>query len=892
MGDNIEDREIISIIPFYMLRLLSFVIATLFAALVSAKTLHLPSSMQGFSLGPYFEAYCSESDAFTIEDLAAIKELECTGDETLNFGFAAHPVWVQTSLYNAEDTAQSLFVEVTSTVLDQVDLYYREQGKEWECIPNGERVVQSMRDHHFINPLFYLNIPAQTAVDIVFACGDEGTVPFSARLWEYDQFPEHAYKEMAFYGIYYGILIAMFIYNLVLFFVIRERVYLYYISYVFFYAIFQFTDNGFTHYIFSDYFNHSDLNILITLFCHLFIISLLMFSRTINQTQIYAPRSDRALQLLMAVFGFLVVSNFLLPFDVVAKISVVAGFLVCFTVMLSAFIASSRGFKPARYFMIAFGLFFSGAALWALRNAGLLLPSFFADKAMQVGSAAEMMMLSMVLAYRINLIKQEKYEQEVLATKEYQAISENSPDAILRFTTDGDLIYSNSNISFLPCVDEDSNMISEHLQDIPDDFGKRLREVFARVVEGNRRETTIIEGDQVIEVRAQAELGIHEEPVSVIFLLRDLTNEYRLRTELRQTEKMQAVGQLAGGVAHDFNNQLTIIMGFADILAAKLGLQDSALQAVKKISMAARNSASLTKQLLAFARKGAFYIEPISLNHLVAQVLSLAKRSIDKNIKIIESLSTEECIIDGDVAQLQNALLNLCINARDAMPEGGRLTLRTDCVGDTAQLRVIDTGCGIDDAIKDKIYDPFFTTKEVGKGTGMGLAAVFGTLEKHKATIEVESEFGVGTTFILTFPLSAKKPSDPEGKRVAIQRGQGHIMVIDDDEEVSALTTEMVRSLGYKVTCFNDPEEALDWYTDYHREVDIILLDMIMPDMDGLEAYKRIKCISAEAKVMIVSGYSVEGKAQQVLDLGAQGFIQKPFTAADMSKALIKVIGA
>ena len=380
-----------------------------------------------------------------------------------------------------------------------------------------------------------------------------------------------------------------------------------------------------------------------------------------------------------------------------------------------------------------------------------------------------------------------------------------------------------------------------------------------------------------------------------------------LEEKLRQSEKMQAIGQLAGGIAHDFNNQLTGIMGYADLLKRKLSTDETLPRYIDSMQMGIRHAAELTGQLLAFARKGKFLTVPVDVHKAINEVVSLLQHSIDKRIRIKQVLLANPALTLGDPTQLQNALLNIALNARDAMPQGGDITFTTDIIeltrqycekhsievtpGRYLQINITDTGTGIPQETLRHIFEPFFTTKEQGKGTGMGLAAVYGTIKNHRGAIQVLSAVGHGTTFKLFLP---HQPTKDTGKlREFLEQpvsGTATIMLVDDEEVVCQMASEMLKELGYSVVVCKNGKDACALYEKQWQYIDCVILDMVMPEMNGLETYKVLRSINANVRVILSSGYSIEGEAQKIVNDGHSIFVQKPYSMVALSKSLHSMI--
>lgn len=380
----------------------------------------------------------------------------------------------------------------------------------------------------------------------------------------------------------------------------------------------------------------------------------------------------------------------------------------------------------------------------------------------------------------------------------------------------------------------------------------------------------------------------------------------QMEEQLRQAQKMDAVGQLAGGIAHDFNNQLAGIMGFAELLRDELGTDSRLAGFADYILIGSRRAAELTAKLLAFARKGKYRSIPVNLHKVIAEVVSLLEHSIDKRIRIVQVLRASPPVAQGDPTQLQNTLLNLGLNARDAMPDGGELTIATDLVpldrhfcdsqpfdmtpGQYVRVCVQDTGVGMDDDVLEHVFEPFFTTKTEGKGTGMGLPSVYGTVSNHHGAVTVDSTPGSGTTFTLYLPLAPSEDQAAPSTDERTVRGNATVMVVDDEETFRDMAQATLTSLGYHAITFADGPSALEYYRHSHADVDLIMLDMVMPDLDGRAAFEQLRAINPNAQVLLCSGYSVDGRSQSLLQEGARGFIEKPFRKAQLSRKIAEIL--
>jgi PAS domain S-box-containing protein len=404
---------------------------------------------------------------------------------------------------------------------------------------------------------------------------------------------------------------------------------------------------------------------------------------------------------------------------------------------------------------------------------------------------------------------------------------------------------------------------------------------------------------QVLTVEITANfLVLGSQEYSCAFV-HDISARKDLEQRLRQAEKLEAVGRLAGGVAHDFNNQLAGILGCTELLRAEIDDSDRALRLLDDLTKSVRMASELTAQLLAFSRRGKFLIEPVDLNRAVQEVTSMLWRSIDKKFTVEPRLCSEPAWTLGDPSQLQNAILNLALNARDAMKSGGTIAVTTQRVqfdaaaiarmqlnvlaGEYIALSVRDTGVGMDAETQQRLFEPFYTTKE-GAGTGLGMAAVYGTVKNHKGAIRIESELGRGTEVTLYLPASRSgTPPRPDTGEVESMALQGRVMLVEDEPRLLKVTAEMLALLGCEVSAFPDGSSALAHFREHHDAIDLVLIDLVMPGLSGSETFFELRAIDPKVQVLVISGYSQDGTAQSLIDAGALGFLSKPFGMAELA---------
>jgi len=378
--------------------------------------------------------------------------------------------------------------------------------------------------------------------------------------------------------------------------------------------------------------------------------------------------------------------------------------------------------------------------------------------------------------------------------------------------------------------------------------------------------------------------------------------------KLIQSQKMEAVGRLAGGIAHDFNNLLTTILGYSDMLIANRELDDVTAESIQEIKASGERAASLTHQLLAFSRKQVLKPQVMNLNTVITGFVKMLNRVVGEDVQIITHLAADVWLTKADPGQMEQVIINLAVNARDAMLYGGKLVLETGNVsmdeeqckeghremqpGAYVVLSISDTGEGMDEEVKEKIFEPFYTTKELGKGTGLGLSTVFGIVKQSDGYIYVYSETGKGTTFKIYLPR-IEEGQEEGGETLQAQeelKGTETILIVEDESAVRKLIHRMLKTLGYKVMEAETGREALQIFKDTKVEIDLVITDTIMPGMSGKELTERLTAIQSDVKVLYISGYTDNMIVHHgVLEEGVS-FLQKPFSPTTLSQKVREML--
>lgn len=432
----------------------------------------------------------------------------------------------------------------------------------------------------------------------------------------------------------------------------------------------------------------------------------------------------------------------------------------------------------------------------------------------------------------------------------------------------------------------------------PEAFRQRVEEIYTDP-EGASFDVLLLTDGRVIE-RTSAPQRVHGRTVGRVWSFRDVTVRQQLETRERQAQRMEAVGQLAGGVAHDFNNLLTVIQGFCDLAQRKVvdepsdaAGEDSLARYLAQIFGAAERAAKLTSQLLALSHQQVLEVQPVDLDRRVHDLRPVFEKALGSMIQL-EIEAGSDVVVATDPAGLEQILLNLVLNARDAMPAGGRLVLgferRKEAGGDEVELTVRDTGSGIDPEVLPRIFEPFFTSKGLGKGTGLGLATVRGIVEQSGGSISVESEVGRGTLFRLRLPAAEPAPVSAPQDRYPLppEPRSIRVLAVDDDPIVRLILLESLNVLGYQVLEAEGPDDCLARFSD--AEFDVLLTDIVMPGMSGFELSRRLCRSRPDLKVLYVSGYDPEARERLGRPIADGHILPKPFDAKTLARKLQEVL--
>ena len=513
-----------------------------------------------------------------------------------------------------------------------------------------------------------------------------------------------------------------------------------------------------------------------------------------------------------------------------------------------------------------------------------------------------------------SLLRIRTYHNALQESEErYRNILDNIQESYFEMNLAGDFTFFNDSLINITGYSRDELMGMNNREYTSEETAKKMYTIFNQVYttgepsEIDDYEIFIKGGEtRTLELSTNLMKDQDDQPVGFRGIARDVTERLKaekerkqLEAQLQQAQKMETIGTLAGGIAHDFNNLLQGIQGRVSLMLMGTASSHPHFEHLNGIVDYVEGGANLTRQLLGFARGGKYEVKTTDLNELIKnqnQMFGRTKKEITIREKYEENLWSTEV----DRRQIEQVLMNLYINALQAMPGGGDLYVQTENIiidenyikpfmikpGKYIKTSVTDTGVGMDKATQQRIFDPFFTTKEMGRGTGLGLASVYGIVKNHDGFINVYSEKGEGTTFNFYLPTSEEEIVDEKELAEDILKGSETVLLVDDEDMIIDVGKPILEQMGYNVLTATGGKEALDIYEKNKQEIGIVILDMIMPGMGGGDTYDRLKELNPDIKVLLSSGYSINGQATKILERGCDGFIQKPFNVMGLSRKI------
>lgn len=492
-----------------------------------------------------------------------------------------------------------------------------------------------------------------------------------------------------------------------------------------------------------------------------------------------------------------------------------------------------------------------------------------------------------------------------------EATLESTADGILVVDREGAVTSYNKKYLSLWRIPEEivtrrDNRIAHELRQLkePELFAEKLRSVYAHPDVEQSEQVELADG-RLFEIYSKPQI-MRDEIVGRVWSFRDITDKKSLEEQLRQAQKMEAIGQMAGGIAHDFNNILTVILGYGTMLRDRCSADEHLRENIDQVLKAAERATNLTRSLLVFSRKQVMTLQAVDLSDIVRNMEKFLRRIIGEDVQLKASFTMDQLTVNADSGQLEQVVMNLAANARDAMPDGGVLSIETQLIqldedffqaygggepGSYAMLMVSDNGCGMDGVTRKKLFEPFFSTKGVGKGTGLGLSVVYGIVRQHKGYITVDSEPGSGTTFKILIPFFTGELQVPAKDYSLVPAGGTEtILIAEDDADIRQMAATRLREFGYTVILAKDGTEALRKFRAQKNEIDLVVIDMLMPGKTGREVYREIKKMRSKTRMFYMSGYSPDLLQSKGLCENGTEILMKPFRPFDLARKVREVL--
>jgi signal transduction histidine kinase/CheY-like chemotaxis protein len=779
-------------------------------------------------LGGRLESLEDPGKRWTLEEVRTLhaSRFRPATGKTPNHGFSRSAYWFRVRLVSA--ASERVYLESSYVVLDRLEVFVESRAAPggFKRYLVGDTVPHGGRVIDLTEYVIPVELPAGRPVWIYLRAETEGSLQLPLALWRTEALFTAISDRQLFYGPVFGLLLVLLIYDLFLLAVFRESAYGYLALSV---------AGAFLYMLYFTGIAQSHLcggNAWLADRGYLVAmitthVPMWLFTRTFLELRARLPRVDRVF-VALAVAGGLVLPLGLLGSYRATILLIVALVVAGVGLATVAGVASLlRGYRPARYYVLGWGAFFIGILVFASEKAGLLPSGMVTNNVHVLGYIATLVLLPLALAERVRILRQERQAAEAHALQVKAEMATRLEEEVARKTAD----------------------LAERNVELQREIEQRERTERARV---------------------------------------------ELQQSLLQSQKMDAIGRLAGGVAHDMNNILTVITLTTEAVQAELPEGD-ARTALDDVRAAAKRGGDLAKNLLGFARKGRYQTERLSLNQVIEEIHRLLRRTIHQGVELRLELEPSLAEVAGDPNQLGQILVNLAVNAAHAMANKGVFTIRTRNEPGLVCLEVGDTGCGMDEATRSHLFEPFFTTKPAGEGIGLGLSMVYGAVEAHGGRIEVESAPGQGATFRIRLPAleaspAAPRPVSAQPEPVLSAPASGTVLVVDDETMIRRSTGRLLKALGYQVLEAAHGREALEVFARERGRIVAVLLDLVMPVMDGPETFRRLREAEPALRIVLCSGYSAEGDARELLRAGAAGFLQKPFQEEQLREALARAL--
>jgi len=895
----------------YILLLLVFAETT-----TAAPAVVFEDMQHEYLLGKHLDFIEDKEKTLTINDIISDKisrQWSASTMETPNFGFTHSAFWVRFTVINPAGHDSPFFLEIAYPYLDHIEVY----------VPNADNyLVKASGDHfpydsreishpHFVFPLQVPSGQTTYYLRVDSIIGDTVVLPIT--LWTPKGFTEKVNIEQTVPGIYYGSMLVMLIYYLFLFFSLRERVYIYIVWFIAGFILFQACEDGLaTAHLWPD--NFWLTNYAIFFICIFGPLSMMKFSQHFLDTSRQIPKMNQLINSLILIYvvclfflATVILIQPVLPVFIPMTLTVLV--IVCAVLLLVCGILCVKNrFRPARYFLLAETGLLCGMILLALRITCILPIMFMTSYGAQIGSLIAVVFLSFGLADKINIIKNEREDY----LNRIYALINSSTDLIFLKDTKFRYLVANKAHEDIFNIKVNKILGKTDFDIMPFQEAEHCRESDIQAMDEGYISIKESVGDRNYHVIKQKVMNGGNALVGVAAVIRDITEQRRAETDreqlserLRQSQKMESIGTLAGGIAHDFNNILTAILGYTEISFDDVKKGTPLEDILKEVYKAGLRAKDLVQQILTFARQTEQELKPIRVSVIVKEVLKLMRSTFPSTIEIKKNIRSDAMVM-ADPMQIHQLIMNLCTNASHAMEEhGGTLEvnvtdeyLEPDFTsrhpdiepGHHLKISVTDTGIGMHEEILESIFEPYFTTKEKGEGTGLGLSVVHGIIKRYGGEITVESKPGKGSTFSVYLPTMTSDVEEKSTELSEIATGNERILLVDDEPTITKMCAYMLGHLGYSITTRTNGLEALELFRHKPDAFDLVITDMTMPYLTGDQLAFEILKIRPGIPIILCTGYSKKISEAKAKNIGIKAFIMKPIIQRELANTIRRVL--
>jgi len=895
-------------------------------------------------LEPYIEILIDPEHRLSINDLVhgnMKHEFQSVSVIGNSFGFSKAAYWVRFTVNVDKALSDSILLHVEYPQIDHITFFSPDGEGGFVKSVTGDMRPFSSREINYRSHLFKLPEHSGENRTYYLRIDTEGSVQIALSLWSTTAFIEYVDVTNFVLGGYFGIMLLLFLAALIAYIKLRDRLFLFYALYVLSFQLFLLSLYGFSYQFLWSAYPYFANKMAAVLMGVAIIFSLLFCGNFLRIWEGDYPRIKHFFNALI-VAGFIgALTSLFADYAAVVQVSTFFGLLTPMLIMVAALSALNKGFKPARYFLAAFSFLLVGVFLAVLLEFGFVSRTFITAYSMQIGALFEIMLLGYALMDRIELLHDEK-EQALEKASSYlyqlntglesrvdertQQLAESEAQLRTLIETLPDIVWwKNPQGVYMGCNSKFERFFGASQAVIvgktDNDFAnkKQLRsfnendKLVIRSGDPRTYEEEVVFADdahaKLLEITKAPMFFSDGKLMGVLGVGRNITQHRRSEQAMLNNQKMEAIGHLTGGIAHDFNNILAIIIGNLSMLKSQLVDDKKAGDRISVIQKSAQRAADLVHQLLSFSRNKADQQKVTDVNQLLNEMESLVVHSVTPSIEVKLELANDIWRTRVDPGDLQDAVINLIINARDAMPAGGQLILQTmNCAnlenndilcagtegGDYVQLVVIDNGEGIPSAQQEHIFEPFYTTKEQGKGTGLGLAMVFGFVKRCGGCLVVESEVGNGSKFIMNLPRCNGSIENNQVEETDIMdekhRGRETILVVDDEEALLELASEILSELDYRVLTATSGKQALQILAD-ELEIALLLSDVLMPGgLNGYELAEQAVEKYPQLKVLLASGYTSRSEIHRSQARFSANMLTKPYNLSLLAKRVRQVL--